>query len=49
MIKTVWGVVFVDIAIITMATTISIWQDNTNYLWLLLLMGTTRYLYERTK
>ena len=27
----------VDIFIIIMATTISIWQNNTNYLWLLVI------------
>lgn len=31
-----WGCVIVDIVIIIMSVFVSVWQDNTNFLWLLL-------------
>ena len=34
-----WGVVIIDICVMTMATGVSIWQNNPNYLWLLIIMG----------
>ena len=45
--NTIWGVVIVDIFIISMATTISIWQNNTWYLLLLLLVIAFGDLYEK--
>ena len=36
--NTNWGVVIFDIGVMILATVVSVWQNNPNYLWLLILM-----------
>ena len=33
-----WGVVMLDITILISAIFVSVWQDNTKYLWLIVLI-----------
>ena len=44
-----WGEVIVDLAIIGMAVYVSVWQNDTNYLWLLLLLGASGSYYSSRK
>ena len=34
-----WATALIDIAIMIMAIIVSVWQDNPNYLWLLVLLA----------
>ena len=36
-----WGMVFICAAIILLAVSLSVWQSNTDYLWIMLLLLAT--------
>jgi hypothetical protein len=37
-VKTNWGTVIIDLAVMVLSVSVSVWQDNPNYLWLLILL-----------
>ena len=40
-VELVWTTTLIDLAIIAMAVFVSVWQNNTNYLWLLVFLSFT--------